>query len=161
MTIAATQNLTDYCNSLVLPQPNTGYNTIGFGAFKPFIILHVLQRLTPNAHLLFLDCNVLKHWNLAAYAPLAGATTAWLLRVAGREGVAMPRENPSTRHGHICSAAALSGMEARWESDCDSTKGWTARDLAALPSPHSNRIAVRAEVSPQGLNLWSTLVSLT
>ena len=25
-----------------LKYPNTGYNTIGFGAFKPFIILHVL-----------------------------------------------------------------------------------------------------------------------
>lgn len=115
----------------------------------------MLQRLAPNALLLFLDCNVLKHWNLAAYAPLAGATTSWLLHVAGREGVAMPRENPSTRHEHICSAAALSGMEARWESDCDSGKGWRARDLGALPSPHSNRIAVRAEPAAEKvMRLW-------
>lgn len=50
-----------------LNYPNTGYNTIGFGAFKPFIILHVLERLADSDALLFMDCNVLKHWNLGGY----------------------------------------------------------------------------------------------
>jgi hypothetical protein len=41
-----------------LRYPNTGYNTIGFGAFKPFVVLHVLERMLPNEVLLFMDCNV-------------------------------------------------------------------------------------------------------
>lgn len=45
----------------------------------------------------------------------------------------MPRENPSTTHLHICSRRALDAAEA----DCGGA------DLASLPSPHSNRIAVR------------------
>ena len=55
---------------------------------------------------------MLKHWNLAAYAPLAAETAAWLLREYGGAGVVMPRENPSTRHVHICSAAALDAAAA-------------------------------------------------
>lgn len=152
-----------------LKYPNTGYNTIGFGAFKPFIILHVLESLEmwrreydgdpekrrrgTDANLLFMDCNVLKHWNLVAYAPLAAQTTSWLLKYYGAEGVAMPRENPSTRHEHICSHNSLSGMEAHWRAgECrgaatsdatTATRLVSAEDLGKTPSPHSNRIAVR------------------
>lgn len=150
-----------------LRYPNTGYNTIGFGAFKPFIILYVLERLQEQGQLggdlaasnvLFMDCNVLKHWNLAAYAPLAAQTTEWLLRYYGKEGVAMPRENPSTRHEHICSDAALSGMESRWSAACGGAvaEGVPSTELAHLPSPHSNRLAVRAK-DPEAaafLRLW-------
>lgn len=144
-----------------LNYPNTGYNTIGFGAFKPFIILHLLELLERRqldhrkaslasqhrreATLLFMDCNVLKHWNLAAFAPLAAQTTRWLLDWYGKDGVAMPRENPSTRHVHICSHSALLGIESRWSEICrDGTAaGVRAEDVAQTPSPHSNRLAVR------------------
>ena len=149
-----------------LRYPNTGYNTIGFGAFKPFIVLHVLELLreqqrphaTMASNVLFMDCNVLKHWNLAAFAPLAAQTTDWLLRHYGKEGIAMPRENPSTRHEHICSDAALSGMESRWGAACAgaAAAGVRAAELAQLPSPHSNRLAVRA-ADPDAvafLRLW-------
>ena len=165
-----------------LKYPNTGYNAIGFGAFKPFIILHVLERLEPRALLLFMDTNVLKHWNLAAYAPLAGGTTAWFLDTYGREGVAMPRENPATRHVHICSARALEAAErscVRADHAGSSGSSGTittgsgsgsgagtgtsrrteASDLAALPSPHSNRLAVRQQ--PTAVHFMHLTLTLT
>ena len=128
-----------------LRYPNTGYNAIGFGAFKPFIVLHVLERMRRGEVLLFLDCNVQKHWNLGAFPELAAPTTRWLLDAYGHEGAVMPRENPSTRHVHICSAAALDAAEAA----CDGKR------LAELPSPHSNRLAVRAGRGAERLmRLW-------
>ena len=128
-----------------LNYPNTGYNTIGFGAFKPFIILHVLERIAPGAYLYFSDCNVYKHWNLQAFPNLAEETTRWLLEAYGHEDVAMPRENPSMTHRYICSARALSAAER----ECG------GRDLASLPSPHSNRIAVRNTARAVGLmRMW-------
>ena len=129
-----------------LRYPNTGYNAIGFGAFKPFIVLHLLEQvLRPGQLLLFMDCNVLKHWNLAAYPQLAAETTRWFLDVHGNEGVAQPRENPATRHVHICSKIALDAAEGA----CGH------KDLASLPSPHSNRIAIRAGTQAAHLmRLW-------
>lgn len=128
-----------------LNYPNTGYNTIGFGAFKPFIVLHMLERMAAGDYLYFSDCNVLKHWNLQAFPNLAFDTTRWLLDAYGHEDVAMPRENPSTIHKHICSAKALDAAER----DCG------GKDLASISSPHSNRIAVRNTQSAAGLmRLW-------
>jgi hypothetical protein len=74
-----------------LNYPNTGYNTIGFGAFKPFIVLHVLEQLAVGDYLYFTDCNVLKHWNLQAFPNLAAITTRWLLAAYGHEDVASAR----------------------------------------------------------------------
>ena len=128
-----------------LNYPNTGYNTIGFGAFKPFIILHVLERLSEGEYLYFTDCNVLKHWNLQAFPNLAAQTTKWLLAAYGHEDVAMPRENPSMTHRYICSARALDAAE----------KSCGGIDLASMPSPHSNRIAIRNTAKAANLmRLW-------
>lgn len=129
-----------------LRYPNTGYNTIGFGAFKPFVILHVLERLADGEALLFMDCNVFKHWNLGALPHLAAETTRWVLARYGpaREGVVMPRENGGTRLEHICSAAALRAAEAR-----------CGVPLAHLLSPHSNRVAVqKGRDSERMMRLW-------
>ena len=96
-------------------------------------------------YLYFSDCNVLKHWNLQAFPNLAFETTRWLLEAYGHEDVAMPRENPSTTHFHICSAIALDAAE----------RGCGGTDLASMPSPHSNRIAVRHSPRAIGLmRLW-------
>lgn len=131
-----------------LNYPNTGYNAIGFGAFKPFIVLHVLERLKLGDTLLFMDCNVFKHWNLVAFPEVAAQTTRWLIDTHGHEDVAMPRENPATKHVHICSTKALDAAEAT----CNAT--WFS-SLAQLPSPHSNRLAVRSSAASAALmRLW-------
>ena len=134
--------------------PNIGLNTVGFGAFKPFVILHVLERMAIGDVLLFLDCNVHKHWNLGAYPELAARTTRWVLATVGaaHEDVVMPRENPSTRLHHICSAAALGAAESR----CTAS-GAEARNisLGQMASPHSNRLAVSKSAAAEGvLRLW-------
>ena len=125
--------------------PNAGYSTVGFGAFKPFVILHVLERMALGDLLFFSDVNVFKHWQLQAFPHLAAETTRWLLDAYGREDVAMPRENPSMTHLVTCSARALDAAE----------RSCGGKDLASLPSPHSNRVAVRnSPRSAAFLRLW-------
>lgn len=129
----------------VAGHPNAGLNAVGWGSFKPFVLLAVMERAAPGSVLLYVDSNVDKHWFLGAFGPLLHHTARWLLEVAGHEDVAMPRERASLTFAHTCSRAAIHGAEAR----CG------GRRLAHLHSAQANRIAVRA--GPRAallLRLW-------
>jgi hypothetical protein len=130
--------------------PNAGYAAVGFGTGRPCFILHVLERMHEGAALYYLDVNVDKHWNLAAFPHHAERTTRWLLGHAAAarqrfDGVAMPCENGALLMKHICSRRALDGAVGR----CGGVP------LAHLPSTHSNRFVALAGKAAEGaLRAW-------
>ena len=130
--------------------PNTGYAAIGYGAARPCFMLHTLERMRPGSVLYYLDVNVHKHWNLAAFPHHAERTARWLLAHAARtqrafQGVVMPCENSALKLRHVCSLRALRGAKRR----C------AGRSLAHLPSTHSNRfIAQAGPKAERALRAW-------
>lgn len=127
--------------------PNRGLNTVGWGAFKPFVLLHVAERVAAGTDVLFVDCNLHKHWILGAFPALAARTAHWLLDTAGpqHEDVVMPRERVSLTFAHTCSVRSLEAAAAR----CG------GRSLASYTSAQANRVAVRT--GPRAavlLRLW-------
>ena len=128
--------------------PNTGLNAVGWGAFKPFVLLYVLEaRARRGDTLLYVDSNVWKHFQLGYFASLALETSTWLLAHFGADhgDVVMPRERASLRFRHVCSVRALDAAAAR----CG------GRRLDNLTSAVANRIAVRAGArSRRTLSRW-------
>ena len=126
--------------------PNRGLNTVGWGAFKPFVLLHVAERVAVGTDILFVDCNLHKHWFLGAFPALAARTAHWVLDVVGpqHEDVVMPRERVSLTFAHTCSIRSLEAAAER-----------CGRSLASYNSAQANRIAVRAGPRAAALlRLW-------
>lgn len=131
--------------------PNAGYASIGYGSARPCFILYVLERMGRGSVLLYVDVNLQKHWNLAAFPDHAETTARWLLaharavRVHSYDGVVMPCENGALKLRHICSLRALKGARQR-------CKG---KPLGHLPSLHSNRFVAEASGSAErALRAW-------
>ena len=84
--------------------------------------------------------------NLQAFPNLAAQTTKWLLAAYGHEDVAMPREKSvDDAPLHLLRARALDAAE----------RSCGGIDLASMPSPHSNRIAIRNTAKAANLmRLW-------
>jgi hypothetical protein len=130
--------------------PNLGYAAIGFGAARPCFMLAVLEQMQDGSVLYYVDVNVAKHWNLAAFPHHAERTARWLLAHAAVsrhafDGVVMPCENSVLQMRHICSRKALRAAEER----CG------GKPLAHLPSTHSNRfVALAGAPARRALRAW-------
>jgi hypothetical protein len=129
--------------------PNPGVASVGFWAYKPFVLLWVLEQLAREGDVaLYLDCNLAKHWRLGAFPHLMRVTARWLLESAGAasSGVGIALENGATTLLQICSARAIRGAEAN--KRCD------GRSLRSTLSPHANRVAARKGAAEGALRAW-------
>lgn len=87
---------------------NPGYHKIGFGAWKPFIILHELSKLNEGDVVFYMDANIIKYPGLRdkafAVREMISAALENCDFFVGRENV----QSAATRAGQFSSLAQLS-----------------------------------------------------
>ena len=71
---------------------NPGLHHIGFGAFKPFILLHAMGRLRPGETLVYRDANCIKYPRILDAPKRLGQIAEFLLHESGSD-VVMPAQD--------------------------------------------------------------------